>query len=41
MHFSILGANTALTAATFAFAANFAVWTLFAALGVDLKTAFS
>jgi NNP family nitrate/nitrite transporter-like MFS transporter len=37
MHFSILGANTALTAATFAFAINFAVWTLFAALGIDLK----
>jgi NNP family nitrate/nitrite transporter-like MFS transporter len=37
MHFSILGANTALTAATFAFAINFSVWTLFAALGIDLK----
>jgi len=37
MHFSILGANTALTAATFAFAINVSVWTLFAALGIDLK----
>ena len=37
MHFSILGANTALLAATFAFAINFSVWTLFAALGIDLK----
>lgn len=37
MHFSILGANTALTAATLALAVNVAVWTIFAVLGVDLK----
>jgi len=37
MQFKVRGANAALTIVTLTFAANFSVWTLYAALGLDLK----